>query len=52
MGYFKHFQGTNRQWYWQLCDGNHQIIAVGGEGYISEANVLRAIENVKHSMPR
>jgi len=43
---FKYFLGSNSQWYWRLQDGNNRIIATSGEGYSSEYNVKRAIDNV------
>jgi uncharacterized protein YegP (UPF0339 family) len=52
MGYFQYYQGTDQQWYWRLRDENHRSIAIGGEGYVTETGVLRAIDNVKRSMPR
>lgn len=43
---FSHYQGSDGLWYWRLRDGNNKIIADGSEGYVSEANVIRAVNNV------
>ena len=42
-----YFQGTDKQWYWHLTAKNSHIIAVGGEGYASRRNVLRAVNRFK-----
>lgn len=34
-----------RRWYWRWVDGNNQTIAIGGESYVSESNVKRAIQD-------
>lgn len=34
-----------RRWYWALVSANGLVVADGAEDYISEANVLRAIED-------
>ena len=46
MAQFNHYQGNDGLWYWRLRDGNNKIIADGSEGYASEANVIRAVNNV------
>lgn len=48
---FSYYQGKDSQWYWQLIDGNNQIVAIGGEGYVTEYNVKRAIKNVLETVP-
>ena len=50
MARFNYFQGRDRLWYWRLIDGNNKIVAVGGEGYASESNVLRALQNVQSTV--
>ena len=49
---FSYFQSTeNEQWYWRLqAAGNNETLAVGGEGFVSEGNVKRSIENVRGEM--
>lgn len=32
---------------WHLRDNNHEIIAVSGEGYVTEYGAKRAVDNVK-----
>lgn len=51
MARFKYFQGQDYQWYWRLVDGNNQVVAIGGEGYSTEASVKRAIDNVIRTVP-
>lgn len=46
-GYEK-YQDESGEWRWRLRDDNNRIIAESGEGYDSEANVDRAVENVIH----
>lgn len=40
------YPGKGDQWFWRLKDGNHKIIAVGGEGFESEASVRKSVANV------
>lgn len=40
---FEHYEDTNGEWRWRLVAGNGRIVADSGEGYDSEANVIRAI---------
>ena len=49
---FAYFQSTkDGQWYWRLqAAGNNETLAVGGEGFVSEGNVKRSIENVRGEM--
>ena len=49
---FSYFQSTeDGQWYWRLqAAGNNEKLAVGGEGFVSEGNVKRSIENVRGEM--
>jgi uncharacterized protein YegP (UPF0339 family) len=35
------------QYYWRLKSGNGAIVATGGEGYETEAGVIRALGTVK-----
>ncbi len=44
---FEYFQGGNEKWYWRLKSGNHEIMAIGGEGFESEKRVEEEIEYVK-----
>ena len=39
------------QWYWKLRSGNQKTLAIG-EGYSSESNLKRGLENVKKEMGR
>lgn len=49
--YFDIFQGTNKQWYWNLHNGgNHAIIATGGEGFVSFDNAIRAAKNFREDV--
>lgn len=47
--YFEIYQGANEQWYWRLKSGNHQVVAIGGEGYSSKQSCLHGIDVVKSS---
>lgn len=38
---------NDSQWYWRLKAGNHEIMAIGGEGFSSEQSISKSIENVK-----
>lgn len=51
MAQFKYFQGQDNQWYWRLVDGNNHIIAIGGEGYVTESGVRQAVANVITTVP-
>ena len=44
-GYEK-YQDESGEWRWRQRDDNNRIIAESGEGYVSESNVDRAVENV------
>ncbi len=45
---FAYFQGKDGQYYWRLQNkGNNEIIAVGGEGFVSKDSVLKSLENVR-----
>lgn len=35
------FEGEDGDWYWHVKSGNGKIVAVGGEGYSSEAGAYR-----------
>ncbi len=37
----------NGQWYWRLVAANHQIVAVGGEGYVSKQGAINGIAVVQ-----
>lgn len=50
MARFNYYQGSDHLWYWRLIDGNNKIVAIGGEGYASEYNVMRAIQNVQSTV--
>jgi uncharacterized protein YegP (UPF0339 family) len=43
------------QWYWHIKSHNGQIVAIGGEGYVSKNNCKRAfnrfIKNVLKTIP-
>jgi uncharacterized protein YegP (UPF0339 family) len=42
----KIYKDGRQQYRWSAIDGNGRIICDGSEGYDSERNVLRALENV------
>ena len=45
---FEYFESKKDDWYWRLrAAGNSEIMAIGGEGFVSKSNVLRSIENVQ-----
>lgn len=47
--YFEMWQNTtNKNWYWHLKAGNHQVIA-SGEGYANKADCQAAIGLVRSS---
>lgn len=46
--YFQVWQGKDKNWYWHLRAGNHEIVA-HGEGYASKQGALNAIDIVKAS---
>ncbi|WP_158589418.1 YegP family protein [Halococcus sp. IIIV-5B] len=48
---FEYYEGSDRDYYWRLRESNGKIVADGSEGYSSESNVKRAIENVKQEVP-
>lgn len=43
------FIGNDGQYYWEYRAPNNQIVAIGGEGYKSEAGALHSIGLVKGS---
>lgn len=47
MATFELYQGTDKQYRWRLKSANNQIIAVGGEGYVSKAGAQNGIAAVK-----
>ena len=44
---FEYFQ--SEKWYWRLKAGNHEIMAIGGEGFSSEAEVIHQINLFKNN---
>ncbi len=48
--YIEVHQGEDKQWYWSLKAANHQIVAVGGEGFSSKSSCLGSIEAVKRAI--
>jgi uncharacterized protein YegP (UPF0339 family) len=48
--YYTIYVDASRQWRWRLQSGNHQIIAVSGEGYLHKQDCLSAIGLVKGSL--
>ena len=44
--YFEYYEGGDGQWYWRLKAPNHEIIAVGGEGFSSRGNAKASVERV------
>lgn len=50
---FEYYQSDkNQEWYWRLKAGNHEIMAIGGEGFSSKQSVLGSIDNVKLEIER
>ncbi len=50
---FEYFQSSkNQEWYWRLKAGNHELMAVGGEGFSSEQSVKISLDNVRLEIPR
>lgn len=47
---FEVFFGEDGEWYWHLLAANGQVIAIGGEGYESKGNALRALGTVKRTV--
>lgn len=46
MGY-EIYQDKSGHWRWRLRASNGQLVASGGEGFASKANVIRALESVR-----
>ena len=44
---WEYYQDDAQQWRWRFQAKNNKTLADGSEGYVSEANVKRAIANVK-----
>lgn len=44
---WEYFPGKDGGWYWHFEAANGKVTADGAEGYVSKANVQRAIANVK-----
>ncbi|AYQ57047.1 hypothetical protein MS2017_1359 [Bathymodiolus thermophilus thioautotrophic gill symbiont] len=50
---FEYFQSEkNSEWCWRLKAGNHEFMAIGGEGFSSKQSILKSIENVRVEMGR
>lgn len=47
----EYYEGNDGDYYWRLRDSNGEIVADGSEGYTSEGNVKRALENVREEVP-
>lgn len=45
--HFDIYKDRADEWRWRLVAGNGRIIADSGEGYSSESNARRAVENVQ-----
>ena len=45
------YADSRGEYRWRLRDNNNKIIAVSGEGYVSEYGAERAIRNVKIEVP-
>jgi uncharacterized protein YegP (UPF0339 family) len=50
MGTIEYWENEEGDYYWHLEDSNGEIVADGSEGYDSESNVERAIDNVIDEM--
>lgn len=49
---FEYFQSEkDEQWYWRFKAGNNELMAIGGEGFVSEQSILKSIANVKVEIP-
>lgn len=48
---FEVYKDAADEYRWRLRDGNDEITADSGEGYVSESNCKRAIDNVKADAP-
>ena len=44
---FETFVGDDEKHYWRLKAANGQIVAIGGEGYETEAGAIRAMGTTK-----
>lgn len=49
---FEYFENEKNEWYWRLKAGNHEPMAIGGEGFSSKQSILKSIENVKLEITR
>lgn len=47
--YYQVYSDAGGFWRWRLKAPNHRIIADSGEGYVTKADCLTAIEFVKNS---
>lgn len=44
---WEYYEDDTQEWRWRFQAGNNEVLADSSEGYASEANVKRAIANVK-----
>lgn len=51
MASFELYQGSDKQYRWRLKSANGQVIATGGEGYVSKAGAQNGIDAVKRDAP-
>ncbi len=50
---FEYFQSNkNQEWYWRLKAGNHELMAIGGEGFSSKQSILDSMDNVRLEIGR
>ena len=50
---FEYFQSEkDSEWYWKLKASNHELMAIGGEGFSSKQSILKSIENAKVEIGR
>jgi uncharacterized protein YegP (UPF0339 family) len=52
MSAFFIYRDDSGEYRWRLRDDNHEIIAVSGEGYVTEYGAERALDNVKAEVPK
>lgn len=47
---FEIYQDGSDLWRWRLVAKNNKVIADGSEGYLSERNVMRALQTVQRGL--
>lgn len=50
--YFSLYESADdSRWYWSILANDNQIIAIGGEGYISKQDAYTSVNHLRESMP-